>query len=184
MAKTHVVAVPGAYHQPWHMKLVQTRLEELGYSVSSAKLPSIGHNTPQNVGLAEDTAAIRTAIEEAASTAERIVMVFHSYAGIPGAEAVATVSDEIRSKIVHLVYIASFLQPKGTPLHIGGRHAEWAELTKNSFTVPNPIPTFYADVPQALAEEASARLLPNAGKPFIDLPEHEGWKLKPLTYVV
>ena len=78
--------------------------------------------------MAADVDAIKDAIEAAAKTADAIVLLFHSYGGIPGSEAVAEVSEEAKKKIIHLVYLAAFLIDQGQALTTpsGGKTAPWS----------------------------------------------------------
>ena len=128
MPKVDIILVHGAYHQPWHLFQLRERLEEVGYTVRIPRLPCAS-DSPPATGMAADVDAIKDAIEAAAEMADAIVLLFHSYGGIPGSEAVAEVSEEAKKKIIHLVYLAAFLIDQGQALTTpsGGKTAPWSQ---------------------------------------------------------
>ncbi len=71
----------------------------------------------------EDTAVIRNRLESLiVSDGKSVVLVMHSYGGLAGTNAVSGLEAELRLKdgktggIVHCVFIAAFLIPKGKSL--------------------------------------------------------------------
>lgn len=116
MAKAHIVLVHGAYHQPQHWDAFVKVLNAAGHTTSTPRLPSVSHNPPPDA-LKADVTAIREAVAEAvAQGAVSIVPVLHSYAGIPGFEALATLTPAEKSKIPRVVCIAAFVIPKDNSL--------------------------------------------------------------------
>jgi pimeloyl-ACP methyl ester carboxylesterase len=116
MPKTHFVLVHGAYHQPQHWDPLVTLLHQSGHQTSTPRLPSVSA-TPIPDCLAADTIAVKTAVVDAiANGSDNVVPVFHSYGGIPGFEALATLTDEEKSKIPRVICISAFIVPKGDSL--------------------------------------------------------------------
>ncbi|KAF2768947.1 alpha/beta-hydrolase [Teratosphaeria nubilosa] len=187
MSRTHIILVHGAYHQSWHWHLLKSKLEEAGHQVSTPALPSSGNGVSPAIGMNEDKEAIKLAIEKkAAETAESILPVFHSYAGVPGSEAAAELSKPARDKIVRLVYVMAFVIDQGTSLtdSLGGMLAPWAVQHGGVCSVPDPVPTFYNDVSAELAQAAADKVVQQSHKAFLEKAEHAGWKMYPATYVM
>lgn len=187
MAKPHVLLIHGAWHRAWHLQFLQAELESAGYEVSSIDLPAGGEHAPTTGGLAADTEAIKNLIEEVASTSDSIMPVLHSYAGVPGSEAVAELSQETAKKIKHIVYLAAFAIPAGEGLSTpsGGHLIPEVKLSDDNIwaTVPDPTWLFYHDVDPELAKEASGHLVRYSRSAFDQHTKHCGWKLFPKTYI-
>jgi len=116
MTKPHFVLVHGAYHQPQHWDPLVKVLQAAGYTTSTAKLPSVGASPPPEV-LKADVGAVKQAVVDAiAQGAESVVPVLHSYAGIPGFEALATLTADEKAKIHRVVCISAFIIPKDNSL--------------------------------------------------------------------
>lgn len=116
MAKAHVVLVHGAYHQPQHWDAFIKVLNAAGHTTSTPRLPSVSHTPPPDA-LKADVTAIKEAITEAVDQgASSVVPVLHSYAGIPGFEALATLTPAEKSKIPRVVCIAAFVIPRDNSL--------------------------------------------------------------------
>jgi pimeloyl-ACP methyl ester carboxylesterase len=124
-----IVFVPGAWHTPEYYTTVRSLLEEKGYPTVAVNLPSVGGTAT----MAEDAAAIRVVTAQLVAQRKRVVLVMHSYGGIPGTESargLAWMELQARARgkpeqeegdgdgpskggIVALVYLASYLLSKG-----------------------------------------------------------------------
>lgn len=114
--KAHIILVHGAYHQPHHYDLLVKVLESAGYPVSVPRLPSVGSRSLSDP-MAKDTVAIKDAIVKAVDDgAMSIVPVFHSYAGIPGFDALASLSHYQKARIPRVVCISAFIVSHGVSL--------------------------------------------------------------------
>jgi len=112
----HFILVHGAYHQPAHWSPLVTLLQASGHQTSTPRLPSVSAVPIPNC-LAADISSIKTSILDAiASGSDSIVPILHSYGGIPGFEAIATLTDEEKSKITRVICISAFIIPKGESL--------------------------------------------------------------------
>lgn len=117
MAKSHIVLVHGAYHQPLHWDPLVKVLQAAGHTTSAPKLPSTGFSPPTSDVLGADAAPVKQAVGDAiAQGATSIVPVLHSYAGIPGFEGLATLTSEQKAKIARVVCISAFVIPKDNSL--------------------------------------------------------------------
>lgn len=117
MSKTHhFILVHGAYHQPQHWDPLVKVLQQSGHRTSTPRLPSVSA-TPVPDCLTADISAVKTAVVAAiANGSESVVPIFHSYGGIPGFEALATLTQDQKSKIPRVICISAFIVPKGDSL--------------------------------------------------------------------
>lgn len=188
MSNPHFILIHGAYHRAWHLHLLKQELEKCSYKVTTIDLPSGNEDAQQENAMSADTLAIKSILEIAASQSTSIVPVFHSYAGIPGSEAVAELSEFAKKKVLRLIYLAAFIIPQGTALTTGsgGRTAPWAApMPDGKFMyAPEPIPPFYHDVAPALAKEAAGRCVKHSRSAFSEATKHAGWEAFPCTYVL
>lgn len=117
-AKPAIVLVPGAWHSPDAYAPMTRLLVEAGYAVNGVKLPSVGAD-PALQSWDEDVAAIRKALSEAVDAGRDVVVMVHSYGGLPASEAVRGLAKKDREKegkgsgVVRLVYMCSFFGDVG-----------------------------------------------------------------------
>jgi hypothetical protein len=213
MAKSQIVLVHGAFHSPYHMEPLASllRASPYNYTVRVPQLPSSAEKSPTQ-SFEADVATIKTTIEEAALDGDfpDIVPVFHSYASSPGFDAIASLRPEVKKQIKRVVLIAAFVLPKGSSLtsNTNGEVAPWAErrvrpespssesshcvtsklirrnVQDELVVVPDPIPTFYADVPASLAETCAAHITPHSYEAISHPAQYEGWRDVPVTYIL
>lgn len=154
--------------------LLRGELDALGHPSIAVRLPTAGPD-PRG-GLPDDAAAIRTAIDAVGGP---VVVVAHSYGGLPATEAVADAPD-----VRQLIYVAAYVP----------------DLHKSMFTIhgiPDPDDTeglfpigsdpraqLYADVPDDVAELAITRLVDQRVQPWVDRVTKAGWQTVPSTYIV
>ncbi|KAG7134337.1 hydrolase R7 like protein [Verticillium longisporum] len=177
-----IVFTPGAWHGPWAFDAVRKNLEGHGYPTSAATLVSVGNLDP-DVGMWEDAASIRTELEGLIERGNEVVVVAHSYGGVPSSNAVKglTVKDRVaegkNGGVLMLVYLASFAIPAGTSLEdgVGGVYPDWWNLTDGFLSPLRPQAIFYADVEPAAATNAISRLKPQPLKTVQDKSAFEPW---------
>jgi pimeloyl-ACP methyl ester carboxylesterase len=137
-SKPAIVVVPGAWHSPEHFAPTTELLEKAGYSVHGVHLPSVRDEAPFPASHHADSEAIRATILQALDDEGRdVLLVMHSYGGIPGTDACKGLGKEDRGNdgkttgIVGLVYIASFVAQVGQSLATargpddGGARPKW-----------------------------------------------------------
>ena len=116
MPQTHFILVHGAYHQPQHWDPLVKVLQQSGHQTATPRLPSVSA-TPIPDCLAADISAVKTAVVDAIDKgSDSVVPIFHSYGGIPGFEALATLTEDQKSKIPRVICISAFIVPKGDSL--------------------------------------------------------------------
>ncbi|KAK5705311.1 hypothetical protein LTR97_002429 [Elasticomyces elasticus] len=184
------VLVHGAWHEPSHFQSVTALLKAAGYKVEGVSLPSVGHldKDPGN-GLELDSAAVADALRKVIDSDRDVVLVAHSYGGIPTSEAAAIVSQEQEkatdpvARVVKLIYLAAYVPPKGASLvtesaagqSSTNRQPTVSENGLMAITAENAIHVLYNTTPAVLAEEAAAKLRPIALSSFVQTTKFCGW---------
>ena len=114
-----VVFIHGAWHKASCWDATRAELHKLDYPTEAIQLKSSGSAVATH---REDTAIIRGALESLILQGKHVVLVMHSYGGKAGANAVSGLGfaarDQSREKggIIHCVFLAGFLIPKGKSL--------------------------------------------------------------------
>lgn len=170
MSKPVFVVVPGAWHGPESFFPVTQFLVKHGYTVDTVSLASVGSSVPLS-GFEGDVSNATAAIKKHADMGSDIVLVMHSYGGVPGSSACRGLLKTDRKAssriggVVHLVYIAAFAIEEGVCLMdgLGGSPMPWWKFDdeKVSMTAEDPIPTFYNDI----ADEGTLHGLVSGLKP-------------------
>ncbi|KAF2843361.1 alpha/beta-hydrolase [Patellaria atrata CBS 101060] len=176
-----VVLVPGAWHSPAHYALLIQMVENAGYTVVTAALPSLNSHDPANQSVARDSAYIRVALlEPQIDAGKEVLLVMHSYGGCPGAAAAKGLSVVERKErgeeggVVGMVFLAAFVAGEGDSLKgklPGGVYDSW--VVENTQTkqliVDNPQAVFYHDVEPELAQKVILELKTQA-EPSLSSP--------------
>jgi pimeloyl-ACP methyl ester carboxylesterase len=114
------VLIPGAWHTADGFGDVVKQLEGHGYEAHALHLPTAGKDlacTPR-----EDAAFIQETTRALAEEGKDIILVMHSYGGLPGSDSAKGLLKRDRKAegkqggITHLVYIAAFLLAEGQSL--------------------------------------------------------------------
>ncbi|MCJ1251380.1 hypothetical protein MMC30_008613 [Trapelia coarctata] len=166
------VIIPGAWHSPCHYDLLTSRLYSAGYPTLSRRLPGVDPPAPDEITTTTDADFIlETLLRPLLDSGKDMILVMHSYGGIPGTAAAVGLSKAERRDaglgggIIGIIFVAAFIAKEGeSPKSIGGgKHPPWTttDLTTHFITPENPLPVFYADAP-SLASEAIAQLLPHS----------------------
>ncbi|MFD0149493.1 alpha/beta hydrolase [Streptomyces sp. NPDC055721] len=167
-----LLLVHGAWHGAWSWDKPASVLRGADHRVHTVDLPSAGGLT----GVEADAQTIRAALGRIDGP---VVLVAHSYGGIPVTQAAAEAGN-----VSHLVYLAAYQLDIGESL-LGFHGASVSPDTEATQPVPeNPIPVFYGDVERREAEEAAERLVPQSTKSFGDALTRAGWRTVPSTYIV
>jgi pimeloyl-ACP methyl ester carboxylesterase len=194
MARPSLVFVPGAWHSPAHFSLVISHLTKLGYHCISAALPSTGSETPLT-SFEPDVEAIRKAVLDELDRGQNVVLVTHSYGGIPGASALSGLSTKYRAaagfstSVVAIAMMCSFMVPAGSGLDASRPVQDipsWQVFDGDllSFGPPGPEPLLYHDVPPAEASHWASLLRPWSFKVFGSKSLYSAWDDIPTSYLV
>lgn len=120
MAPT-IFFIPGAWHKPWVFDTVRSVLSDRGYETDALELATAGSEDAA-VGVLDDTAKIRNTLSKIVDAGEDVLVVAHSYGGVPTSSAVQGLSKEQRAAegkpggIIMLLYLAAFTCPAGSTL--------------------------------------------------------------------
>lgn len=117
--KPVVLIIGGGWHTPESYGKLVKALESAGHEVHCPRHPSTNQSRPPTAGLSEDSANIRSYVEELVDSGRRVVAVMHSYGGQVGTNALVGLGLESRSKlgkpggVSDLVYVCAFALPEG-----------------------------------------------------------------------
>ncbi|KAL4983847.1 alpha/beta-hydrolase [Aspergillus falconensis] len=191
-SSTTVLFVPGAWHSPQCFDKVIRRLEDDGYNTDVVHLPSVGPVVPHSNFL-EDVCQVRKQIEITANAGQRVVVVMHSYGGLPGCEAICGLDWGTRLRrgqpggVVHLFFCCSFIVPEGKSLisSFGGADLPWFQVSDDRLIVTPATPreTFYNDMSELDAKRAAEALKSHSYRTFHSNISFEAWRHVPSTYL-
>ncbi|BBH70130.1 hypothetical protein ACTI_68150 [Actinoplanes sp. OR16] len=168
---TTVMLVHGAWHRPATWKKLADELHGLGYSTVTPELPSAGIDP---VGDAHDDAAvIRAAIDAIEGP---VVVVAHSYAGIPVTEAAAGVA--------RIIYLAAYVPDAGESMFTLHGMPAPADTSGLFALTADPRTALYGDLTEAEAEAAASQLVDQTLASFATEITHAAWHDVPATYIV
>lgn len=187
-----VLFVPGAWHGPevWHQ--VATKVQSAGHYTNFVQLPSVGP-VEYVKDLRPDVNAIRQAILDALEEEHKVILVMHSYGGVPGCEAAHGLDLKTRQAegkaggVVHLFFCCSFLIPAGVSMikALGNQDAPWWVVApdKLSVDVHGPEHIFYNDLPEAEAKAWAAKLKTQSFQTKLTKLKYASWQTIPSTYL-
>jgi Alpha/beta hydrolase family len=172
--------VHGANHGEWIWEPLQKELAQPTRTVSlpsAVQDPASGEPFP---GMYDDAQVIRAAIKDIGGP---VVVVAHSYAGVPVTEAI-TAGDGV----VHVVYVAAYMLDVGESM-FGTHGIPTPESTAGLRPAANPelnLPlAFYDGDPDNPATAAAiARLVPQSVRSDFETVTRAGWREVPNTYVM
>lgn len=129
--------VPGAWHSPPIYDLLRAQLTQRGFPSVAAKLVTVGPTDAKNQGIEQDVVSIRSQLDPLVDAGKEVVVVCHSYGGIPTAAAVEgrNLKDRVaqgrKGGVRMVVYMTSFAIPAGTGLldGLGGKPAPFFNIT-------------------------------------------------------
>ena len=213
--KPTVLLVHGAWHNTSCWDATRAELKKLSYPTEVVPLKSSGNAVTTHL---EDTAIIREALESLiVSKGKAVILVMHSYGGVAGTNAVHGLEAAARHErgekggIIHCLFVAAFLVPKGNSLI--GMFPEappylypdvchyrcydcrvlqcvcWplSQPADPTFLlVKDPEDVFYNDVSPDVAKEWTSQFRPQSIASFSSTVETVAWEsgLVPCTYVM
>lgn len=119
MSKPTIVLVPGAWHQPVIYDETMMTLEGYGYPTVALALPSVGAKPPHK-NFDGDVKVIRDSLMTLVEgEGKDVVLVTHSYSGLPGNEASIGLGKKerllkgLKGGVIRLVFIQALAMPEG-----------------------------------------------------------------------
>jgi dienelactone hydrolase len=166
-SKPTIIIVHGAWHRPIHFQHLSEALTSHGYKVVTPALPSVDkapeHITPDSQA---DIEAVRGAILaelDGADGPNDVILVPHSYGGIPASGAVRGLDPQSRASagkltsVRAIAAITSFILPEGMDIPAargesedhapGAAAAAAAKRERPALVHPPPAALFWQDVP-------------------------------------
>ncbi|RFU25223.1 hypothetical protein B7463_g11111, partial [Scytalidium lignicola] len=187
--KPTVVLVHGAWHRSNCWDSVILQLKEHGYPFKAVDLPSAGGELTTT--MADDAAHIQETTSALVAAGKEVVIVMHSYGGIPGTESAKGLlrkdreAEQKAGGIVALVYITAFLLPPGASLagFLGGM-APWTVVEGDKMTVEGAEQIFYNDLPDSTKEEYRLKLTHQAKPSFYTPLTYPAYQDAPVAYLL
>lgn len=176
-----LLLVHGAWHGAWCWTPLREVLEARGRRVETVELPTVSSPDPAGVPLRADADAVSDAIERIDGP---VVVVAHSYGGVPTTMAATAASVE------RIVFVAAFALDAGESLlgAVGGEAPPWWVVDGPLVSAGTPeLPAegiFFNDLSDDVARVAAARLRPQSLLAFTDAVDDVAWRSRPTTYVV
>jgi pimeloyl-ACP methyl ester carboxylesterase len=175
----NLLLVHGAWHGAWCWERLTPVLEAYGWNVSTVDLPSASTDPSTNAGMYDDAAAIRERLERIDGP---VVVVAHSYGGMPATEAAATATN-----VVRLIYLAAF-QPDAGESVVSIVRSAGVELPTGSVgslpPLEDPIPSMYGTTDGDTATRAAERLVPQTVRSFNETLTQAAWHSIPSAHIV
>ena len=169
MSKPTIVIVPGSWHTVECFGSLIKDLHDNGYECLPISLPSNqSAQYPEGATLTDDTTAVRTAVQGVLDQGNSVVVVAHSYGGVPTNNALEDLNEASRlaaghdTAVVAVVFLCAAIVGKGTSFagEFGGQPATIHKLHYPFVDVNEPGPAyyFYNDLPAEDAIKWSSKL--------------------------
>ncbi|KAF4629299.1 hypothetical protein G7Y89_g8851 [Cudoniella acicularis] len=181
MSKPTFVCIHGAWHSPACWDKVKAILETHGYECICPALPSTDSVPPKH-DFTEDVEMIRSTVEKLAEAGNDVILVTHSYGGVPGGQALEDLDKESRHKKV--LIIPSQNSPTGT--RDGMAESMKTDFEAGVITVgpQDAKGLFYQDLPDETVAELARNLRPQSIGCWWSKTTYAAWRYIPTTYVV
>ncbi|KAH8897888.1 alpha/beta-hydrolase [Thozetella sp. PMI_491] len=203
MAPLTFVIIPGSFATPASYTRLEAALRQKGQDVQVVGLLSANDGTRRPAPKMEDDAehirAAVTSILDSSIDPKNVVMLLHSYSGIPGSSALKGLGKTDRAAegkataVVGIVYLGSFLAPLGSSVRdIMGEFDAMPEPAKTG--VPGDylpvidkafIPLLFNDLKdQAEIDEAFAGMTQHSSDTYSGKLSYEAWKYIPTVQII
>ncbi|KAJ5598626.1 hypothetical protein N7537_008710 [Penicillium hordei] len=190
LSKPTILLIPGAWHRGSTFEPVAALLRTQGYPVETLTLLSVGG--PTSTTVADDAAHIQKRyLDDLISQGKEVVVVMHSYGGIPGTESVKgrtrrdIAAQGRKGGVIALVYMAAFLISAGQSLDSSIPDGAASIMTfegEKSYCI-DPIPKFYNDLDEHTAKKYATELVYHAKPSFFTPLNYEAYRDVPTTYL-
>jgi hypothetical protein len=164
MTKPTIVLLPGAWHSPAHYNKLRKELEKHGYESEAVALATVDPKDPPNTDADSDVKVISAAINKVLDAGKDVVLVTHSYSGLPGQSAAYSFITDKQDgpRLVAIAMMCSFIYPPHMSLlgPLGNKPLPIHDVSSDENLVsvggPGPDHLFYNDVsPEEAAHSKS-----------------------------
>ncbi|KAF1971618.1 alpha/beta-hydrolase [Bimuria novae-zelandiae CBS 107.79] len=194
MTNPTTLLVPGAWLPPTIYTPLTPFLSAAGYPVLTLPLPSCDASPP-HADFSGDVRGIRACLHTLIDEEEKdVVLVLHSYTGMPGTEAPVGLGKKERERagkkggVLRLVYVNALAPCEGFSLTAGGQeYPSWMRLDadKGVFTVsPSDAQRlFFNDLSEEEGDAWADTLRPQSAGVYTSTQTYAAWRHIPSTYV-
>ena len=189
---TTIVFVPGAWHSPECYRRVSDILEKDGYKTDYVYLPSVGPET-HLPSFQADVDEVHKHVQQAVDKGEYVMVVVHSYGGIPTTQALEGLdlasrrAAKLPGGVTHLFFCCSFVVEEGQSLlsAFGSKNLPWFGVSEDQTEVValTPEKIFYNDMTPEDVDFAVARIKPHSYQTYLSPLTFAAWKVIPSTYL-
>lgn len=173
-----VVFVHGAWYSPKHWSRLRRRMTDVNTRIVA--LESTGNDAESLSDMYTDADRVRAVVDSAPAP---VVVVAHSYGGIPTTQALAGCAN-----VAQIVYLAAFQLAVGSSLlgSIGGWAPDWWRFDEANgcMTIDEPMTAFFHDCPRELACESANQCRRQSIVSFRQPLTQASWNEIPSTYIV
>ncbi|KAJ5095971.1 alpha/beta-hydrolase [Penicillium alfredii] len=185
MSKPTLIFTPGAWYPAAAFNPLIDLLRD-DHRCHTVAFPSVQQSTTVK-DLQPDIDTVRALVEEAADAGQEVVVVSHSWSGLPVNSALDGLSKSEREQagkpggVVKLVFISAFLPDLGESLigAFGGTPPDWynRDLENETVTASDPHQLFFHDVPDGAAwaptllpHAWATKVAPATGAAYLNIP--------------
>ncbi len=147
--KPTILLLLGAWFHPSTYNTFLSHLQKLSFPTAYAPYPSLDPSDPSTADAAHDTEVVLkdSLLPLIEDDGKDVVLIMHSYGGVPGSSAARGLSKAQRSKdgkkggVVGLIYVSGFVLPGGASVADGqgGQLPSWVKQNE----VRSPSSTIY-----------------------------------------
>ncbi|KAK6611124.1 hypothetical protein H4I96_02722 [Botrytis cinerea] len=203
MSMPTFVCVPGFCHTSAIFDPLRTLLGHYGYPVLPVQLPSVlANGNHASNDPAQDTRAIRSSVSHLVEAGHDVIVVLHSYAGVPGGDALQGLGKTdraqrgLRGGVLRIVFVMAWIVQEGFKMCEEGDYSSFPPYMqcnttsrKKAVTVSIPsasaIQYFYNDLPHEHAEYViCTHYAPQATSALYHRTTMAAWRTIPTTYVL
>ncbi|KIX04502.1 uncharacterized protein Z518_05372 [Rhinocladiella mackenziei CBS 650.93] len=192
--KPSIVVVPGSFSPASFYIPIVNKLRENGYEAMVENLPSASRSPPEAPAtMEEDAAFFHDVFEKLADQGKDVVVVTHSYGGVPGTEATRGLAKAERAEagkpggISRLVYLTSVVPPPGNSLQdlMGDLVPSFIQFEGEfmKHVIEESAKLTFSDLPFEEAVEWVKKMPFHSGPSFTGKLTYPGYKYIPVSFI-
>ena len=150
--KPTILLIPGAWSHPSTYDVFISHLQHLSFPIAYVPYPSLNPSHPAPTDAAHDVKTVlqKSLLPLIQNEGKDVVIVMHSYGGVPGSSAARGLSKVQRSKkgenggVVGLIYVSGIVLPSGASVAdgVGGQLPAWVK--ENEVRPPSQLTTSFS----------------------------------------
>ncbi|KAK5119214.1 hypothetical protein LTR85_007828 [Meristemomyces frigidus] len=185
---TSVVVAHGAFHKASQFDEFGKHLAELGLKPVVPQLPS-SSATPPSDAFEADVEVLRAALVTELSAGHDVILLAHSYGGIPGCEALEGLPEPCTpnvGRVLGIIFVSAFVAEEGQNLITAkkGGPAEWVKRVGALAYVNDAETTLFSSIEDIeLRSSLAANMTAQALSSFVATVSYAGWQHYPTFYV-